>query len=203
MSDEPARIVSKTSLRPMLLSAFGCLLASIGCFFLSGIWFMPPADHVAFWGFLGIPVFSSLMLLALASLAEREVVLRVRPEGLYYARYSDRLIAWEDIEAVKECGVAQHRVLCIELKDRRAYPAGFEAERAVDAARLYNFGDFAMSMRGLAGRHDRVVEAVEAHLQRRKRATKFVPKPAEPAPTPQVRAGFGNRKRLRGLAAAV
>ncbi|MCM8556560.1 hypothetical protein [Sphingomicrobium sediminis] len=146
-------------------------------------------------GFVLAPIMAMLGLLYASRLLENGVQLRVSDEGILFARYSDKVIAWSDIAGIETEEAQTVRIRLHE--DSGPSPSwGWMLSYGL----LASGNGVSVSMRGLHGTAEQLVTSISRHWAQY-RALRDAPKAFDPRARdrqPQAQAttyaGFGKRK---------
>ncbi len=122
---------------------FGVLFAA------TSAWMTLNAELSLLYRALGVAsclIFLSLAVIAVIRLFDRDEQLRVSPDGIYYKRWSQTVIPWDEIVDVTVWKDRYQKFIMLHLADPRRFPSTTLVGRLSRANRRLTGGDIAISL---------------------------------------------------------
>lgn len=165
--------VAFNSRKRLVLMLLGCLLFVVGSLWMVGAFGEPPQGRgrrsgLAWVGWLGIPFFGALALVAIAKLRDRKPRLVVDEEGILWSSWSGETIPWREIERVVDHQIAGQTVFGVYLHDPARCPPTRWTGRLSVRQRGFGMGDMSINLSGT----DRSAEELRAALDSFMRGTR-------------------------------
>ena len=91
---------------------------------------------------------------------DRKPHLRIDQHGIWYGRYSDATIPWDQIVSCQVARVYNQRIVGLNLKDPAAYPSRSAFTRATAGLNRATFGELGIAATNLSGGHQGVLNAI-------------------------------------------
>lgn len=118
----------------------------------------------------------------------RGPAIRVNCDGIYYHRWSPKLIGWGNVAGIKVVGMYGQKMICLMLRDPSLDPSTTLLGRAARLNGLLGFGQVSISAQGIDTDFDELARAIFDHADLHERVKQGT------APTPAKPSGFGRRQ---------
>lgn len=137
---------------------FGMLLAAISA------WITLNVELSLLYGVLGVVsclIFLGLAVIAMIRLSDRGEQLRVAPDGIYYKRWSETVIPWNEIVDVTVFRDRYQNFIMLHLADPQRFPSTTPVGRLSRANRRLTGGDIAISLTSMDRTFDDALTVIE------------------------------------------
>ena len=146
-----------------IFCAAGCLAVSVLGFFAAGI--IPSASTAngegsLLVGGLMIAAFWGMAAFFIVKARDTKPHLRIGPEGLWYGRYSDSTIPWDQFVSLRMTRLYNQRIVGLNLVDPEAYPRDTLFGTGTSALNRATTGDVTIAATNLSGGHAGVLAAI-------------------------------------------